>query len=262
MKISRTTFNERRSEIESYFAFIEDIITHKAKLIFPVSYANPDPIAKDIHIELTHTLKANAYLLLYNLVEATMSNAIEEIHEEISLSQVDSVDKLIDPLNETVLKRFHTGKMQRDKHLSHPASKQLLQYWLDEYSHNTKNNKNPLFSGTLDAKRIREIAILYGFSDTTDETQTNGGKSLVSVKSKRNDLAHGHIGFRECGLDLAMTDLTAIKDEVIAYLDAILTNIETYIGNRGFLRPTPAPADRVPLLRRLVNAALNKPCVS
>lgn len=262
MKISRSTFDERRSEIESYFDFIDDIITNKAKLTFPASYSNPVPIEKDISIELTHTLKANAYLLLYNLVEATMSNAIEEIHDEISSCQVDSVDKLIDPLNETILRRFHTGKMQRDKHLSHPASKQLLQYWLDDYAHHTKNNKNPLFSGTLDARRIREIADLYGFSDLTNESSTNGGKKLVEVKSKRNDLAHGHVGFRECGLDLAMTDLTDIKNEVIAYLDEILNNIESYISNRGFLRPPPPKAPPTPLLKRLANAVLNRPCTS
>lgn len=245
MSVTRDTFDQRVVEIEAYFSFVEDVIDRRAALIFPVPIgAKPRTKRKEqrIPIELTHTLKANGFLLLYNLVEATISNAIEEIHDAIGSDASAGTDNLNDALIKTAMARFKSGVMTITDHCKHPASRSLLRYWIEEHKDGIAREKNPLFSGNVDAKKIREVAKNYGFSADTTKRKTKDGKSLVEVKAKRNSLAHGHTAFKECGQEITMTTLLSTKTEVIHYLDEILRNIEGYITAKAYLRPPPPPA--------------------
>lgn len=238
MSVARVLFDERANEIALYFSFIEEIIDRQASLIFPLPIgAKPHTKrkTKPVSIELTHTLKATGFLLLYNLVEATISNAIEEIHVTIE-NEALGTDDLNDALVTRAMTRFKHGAMNISEHCKNPASRSLLRYWIDEHKKGVAEEKNPLFSGNVDAKKIREVAGDYGFSTSTTKRKTKDGKSLVTVKAKRNSLAHGHIAFQECGRDILLQDLVNIKTEVVHYLDEILHNIEDYITNKGYLR--------------------------
>lgn len=243
MSITRDLFNERRAEIEAYFDFLADIIDHRASLLFPVPRGGneDDRVEKPVHIDLSHTLKANGFLLLYNLVEASIGSAIEEIHATIAADAGLGADALIDPLTSNALGRFRAGAMTITQHCMHPVSQTVLRYWLDDHQRSIANNKNPLFSGNIDAKKVREVAEDYGFSHRTSRA-AKGGKRLLDVKSKRNALAHGKVAFKACGQSLAMPELQEIKTEVIRYLDEILANIETYLSAQTYLRVAPIPA--------------------
>ena len=92
-----------------------------------------------------------------------------------------------------------------------------------------------LFSGNVDAREIRKIAEKYGFSYQTDSAKTKDGQSLVDIKDKRNDLAHGHKSFKEVGQGKTIEDLLKIKEEVIEYLRQILLNIAIYLENQEYL---------------------------
>lgn len=239
MSVTRDSFNERVTEIELYFSFVEEVIDRQAALIFPLPIGSKPRTKrkeKKIPIELTHTLKANGFLLLYNLVEATISNAIEEIHETIGSDPAVGTDNLNNSLIKTAMTRFKNGMMKITDHCKHPASQSLLRYWIDEHKDGVEREKNPLFSGNVDARKIRDVAADYGFSAETTKRKTKDGESLVTVKSKRNSLAHGHTAFNECGRGITMPALLAIKTEVIHYLDEILKNIEHYITNKAYLR--------------------------
>ncbi|MDY6993463.1 MAG: MAE_28990/MAE_18760 family HEPN-like nuclease [Pseudomonadota bacterium] len=61
-----------------------------------------------------------------------------------------------------------------------------------------------------------------------------GGSKLLTVKTQRNQLAHGNISFSECGRDHTFIELNNIKNEVINYLEDILNNIENYIDNKAY----------------------------
>jgi hypothetical protein len=55
------------------------------------------------------------------------------------------------------------------------------------------------------------------------------------IVNKRNDLAHGNKSFAEIGKDITVEELLKIKDEVIAYLEQILNNINDYITTQNYL---------------------------
>jgi len=238
MSITRDLFNERRAEIEAYFSFLSDLVDRKAALVFALAPgAMSEPETKPVGIDLLHTLKANGFMLLYNLAEASIGGAIEEIHATIATHTTLHLDALIDPLTQRAMHKFRSGAMTISNHCTYPVSQSVLRYWLDDHQKATTENRNTLFSGNIDAKKVREVATDYGFSVKTGRA-AKGGKRLLEVKSKRNALAHGKIAFKDCGQSLPMTELQEIKTEVIHYLDDILTNVEDYLSNQSYLRPT------------------------
>jgi DNA-binding phage protein len=53
--------------------------------------------------------------------------------------------------------------------------------------------------------------------------------------NKRNDLDHGNKSFAEIGKDITVEELLKIKEEVTAYLEQILNNINQYITGQDYL---------------------------
>ncbi|OQX05810.1 MAG: hypothetical protein BWK80_51675, partial [Desulfobacteraceae bacterium IS3] len=88
--------------------------------------------------------------------------------------------------------------------------------------------KNLDFSGNLDAKKIRELADRFGFDAPRD------GRSLVTIKDKRNHLAHGDYTFSEIGRDYTVKDLDNFKTETFAFLSDAINKIEAFIVNKRY----------------------------
>lgn len=74
-------FNERSREVSKYFMLLKSLEQGTTKLT--MEGMGGIPKIKEIDSELIKTLKASSFLLLYNLVEATMRNAIEAIFNEL-----------------------------------------------------------------------------------------------------------------------------------------------------------------------------------
>jgi len=84
-------FNERVKEVYLYFDFLKDIINKEAKLQFK---NNNKLKTKQINSELTKMLKANFFLILYNLIESSFKKALEKICNEITSDQVQFCDNI------------------------------------------------------------------------------------------------------------------------------------------------------------------------
>jgi len=96
-------------------------------------------------------------------------------------------------------------------------------------------DEKDLFSGNIDARKIKQTANEYGFSSQTDYAKTGKGADLLSIKSNRNDLAHGYKSFAEVGKDKTADELLEIKKKTVSYLREILQNIEQYLSNKEYL---------------------------
>jgi hypothetical protein len=96
-------------------------------------------------------------------------------------------------------------------------------------------SKDELFSGNLDSRKVKETAIEYGFSHSTDYSKTGNGEDLLIIKSNRNALAHGFQSFSEVGRGKSADELLKIKNKTIRYLRQILENIEQYLLNQDYL---------------------------
>lgn len=223
-------FNTRVKEVDDYFIFLTRLIQEKIKLA--VIDSDGESKIENLDLALAKTLKANGFLLLYNLIESTMRNAIEAIFDEFQNKGI-SFDKIKPEIKITILKNlqiyFKSSSVQN-------IHSKISQISIDIITATFEREK--IFSGNVDAKVIRETAEKYGFSHSTDCSKTKNGKNLLVVRENRNHLAHGIKSFEEVGQDKTIEELLEIKEEVVEYLRQILKNIEGYLNNKEYLDST------------------------
>jgi hypothetical protein len=211
-------FVERKREISRYLKFVSSLDTKKIRLADGA--LQRDAYEHSEEHELLKTLKANLFLLLYNLVEATSKNAIEAIFERLSRESV-SFDICRRELKQVVLRNLRV-------HSADQIYGCITSIAIDVVTKTFR--KEQLFSGNVDAREIRKTAKKYGFN-----CPTKNGDELLTVKSNRNDLAHGDKTFSAVGADYDVPRLKKIAMQVFRYLGEFIKNIESYLKAKSYL---------------------------
>jgi len=181
-----------------------------------------------INIRLICTLKANIFLLLYNLIESTMRESINYIHEKIDAKEV-LFNELRDELRKEILRRVKSKNISLDnlcKNIATNISTQILTAsFKDSY----------IFSANIDHQEICKQAKIYGFDTQTDYKDTAHGEPLEKIKRNRNDLAHGNASFSKVGEAYTYQDLNILTTQTIKYLEKIIEHISSYINRQAYL---------------------------
>lgn len=223
-------FRDRCREVKSYV----DFITIMAELKYGyISSLNSNGFPRYPHLkinrELEKTMRANALLLLYNLVEATMSNCVDSIHKAISNENL-GFDELSTELKSITISHFK--RAVRDNHgpvldlEGHPIQIAMV---------NLGYEKHNVFSGNVDCVEIKRTAERYGFaSPDPNKKGRKINKHLRMVKDKRNALAHGRLSFEQCGQEMAPDVLPEVSYQTIVYLRAIIWSVARYIRKQGY----------------------------
>ena len=210
-------YNKRLQEIELYFSTLS-LLDEGTCTISCVDILNREKTL-EIDEDLSKILKANGALLLYNLIEATIRNSIEAIISALNSSNV-TFRELTDDLRKLwINQEFKT--LDKDSILD--LSKKILE---DEML--SLQSECIKISGNIDARKIREIAERFGCE------QVPHGEGLVTIKDKRNKLAHGEFTFTEIGKNYTVGDIIQLKEETKSYLSQVLTKTQNYIANQNF----------------------------
>jgi len=202
----KNTFEQRKTEIETYFNYLNNY--------------NPENADDD----LFKILKSNLLIMLYNLIESSISNAIEEIHNNIHSNTI-SFNLLKEKIKSLIIK--NTKGVNPDTFVS-----KINDIAIDIVKHTF--NKKELFNGNVDRNEINDLGTKYGFNSNTDYNKTKHGDYLITIKNKRNDLAHGIFSFTEVGKEYTIQDLDDMKSTTICYISEILDNIESYLMNKEY----------------------------
>ena len=209
-------FAEREAEVRRYFAFLRTFADNT------VHFSSPVFTAQTERDELFKTLKANGFLLLYNLVESTLKNSIEAIFDELRLRNV-SFDHCRLEVRRLVVRNLK-------KRNADDVVNGLTLISVDLASATFR--KDELASGNVDARLVRDLAQDYGF--TPPQCRSD---ELLTVKTNRNDLAHGQKSFSEVGRDFDLSRLEDIMNQVLDFLKELLGSVEQYIFQKSYLRP-------------------------
>ena len=81
--VFRDEFNNRLAEVNKYFDFLEKIESE-----YKILMNHSKTLSFTIDDELLKILKANGFLILYNLIEATILNSIIAIFDEIKVDNL------------------------------------------------------------------------------------------------------------------------------------------------------------------------------
>lgn len=219
-------FEKRVSEIELFFKHLENLEVKGALLYFPNRIRRK---TQPHNNELIKVLKANVFLLLYNLAESSIKQALTEVYDTISSEQL-VYQNVIDEIKKIWIAQKHDNFRNKGTENIFVAINQLANEIID-----IKFDSAKVISGNVDSRKIREFSIIHGFSDNTHRNAKSGNK-LHLVKTQRNNLAHGTISFAECGRNYGIGQLRDTKYEVILYLRNILRNIDRYLRKRKFAR--------------------------
>lgn len=224
MQNVRDDFDVRSGEILGYLDLINFIEDAGSEITATADSTKKYNITSDVR----KTLKGTVYILLYNLVESTMREAISHIHDSLSSKKIE-YDQLCDSLKKEILRRIKNDTVALDSILFKTKSGLGVNLSIATF------NKKKLFSGNIDRDEIIDKSKIYGFSTSCDYSQTKHGEKLTTIKQHRNDLAHGNVSFSDIGKGVSYSELEKTSLEAIAYLDAIITNIEHYLNSDGFL---------------------------
>ena len=217
-------YQERINEIELYFKALQDLYCTQPRKISYMFYSD----------DFLKILKANALIMIYNLVESSIMGGILEIYDELKTSgySYKDVRKEIQNIwfsfkfNQVYDKTAHYNSY-RDKAV------EIINVILKNQPLEMDRKATDI-SGNLDADKIRQICSEHGITYTI-ESECRGGLVLEDVKNKRNQLAHGTTSFAECGRYYSIEDLEKIKKETIIFLNSILKGMKKYYDDKTFL---------------------------
>ncbi|MCH9019675.1 MAG: hypothetical protein IIA73_04845 [Proteobacteria bacterium] len=230
----KAAFNDKVDEVERYFLFLQSTLEKEVHLLVP---SNGSDKTFRVDEELKKILKANTFLILYNLVESTVRTAIEEIFERLRHDQ-RSYQHIREELKQLWIRDGLKGveRSGGSPHKYRVVAKSLVENAIRNNTVNFDVDNLPI-SGNIDANEIRNLAKKFGFSEKT-HWRAKGGETLLTVKDRRNRLAHGNISFGECGRDFDGKELMRIKSEVIIYLRSFIRNVEKYLAKKQYENST------------------------
>lgn len=213
------TFEERKGEIEFYYSVLVEIDRENSS------------IRTIDNARLFKIMKSNFILMMYNLVESTVSTGMLEIYETIkndSCTYKNVVQELQTIWRDAKVKQVYSSSTELKTYTN--RVKEIV----DDITTSTpfvleKGMLN--INGNLNAGRIKHICddhkIRYNVVDDDNK--------LEEVRRKRNSLAHGDESFSQCARDLTLSDLESIKDIIIRFLQGIIQGMEDYCDNKKYL---------------------------
>ena len=229
MRSVREEFERREKEVNAFFKFLHQTLRTDAKLFFG---RNRTWRHRAIDVSLSKILKSSAYLVLYNLVESTVTLAIRRLNrtmKEEGLTYADAEQRIRDLWVGACLKDLANGA-NHGTYLD--TVRQLVQDVQDGKIAEIPEGFVPV-SGNIDAEKMRELAGAYGFRKNT-LTAERGSRQLWVVKARRNDLAHGEKSFAELSADDTIEDLDGTKNAVFVYLREFIRHVGHHIDRKGY----------------------------
>jgi len=223
-------FDKRIEEINIYFQLLTTI--DKGSCHIHCKAIDGGENVEPIDIELIKILKANGFLLLYNLIEATIRKSIEAIFSAIHLENL-TFQQLSDKLKKLWINQKALPLKEGIDAVTYDKIRSLLENVANSIIDNQimqLKTECVRISGNIDARSIREIAAKIGFEQSKD------GSLLDTIKKKRNHLAHGEFTFGEIGKEFSVNDMIKYKDSACAHLTDVLKNIEDYIASKKFIK--------------------------
>lgn len=216
-------FAQRKDDVDAHFRclkFINKVESHKHKPV--VDTASGVELYVDLQMQCC--MKAQTLVLLYNMVESTICECLNYIYDAVAddgLLYSDLTDKM---------RRMWNASCRRakgpEKDLDE-AAKMPLKVKFQALAINT--------SGSIDIRKIYDAFADHGCA-IAEEKRDECGNSFLTVKSKRNLLAHGNVSFSQCGSNYLYEDLVKMKSDISTFLQIVIDATKEFVEKKEYKR--------------------------
>lgn len=232
--IFRNDFDSKVCEVENYFSFLEKV---EYEYVFLFKKGEEKPFI--INDELFKILKANGFLILYNLIESTILNTVVAIFDEIKQQNLSYTD-----ISEKIRLYWSKHKYKYDETITEKRLFKRFHQIVDEIINNIPIEiiNRIEYGGSLDANKIQKVSNDLGIDFSTKHyyNEDKHGKCLQKIKEYRNSLVHGKKSFSEIGREITYNEIDNIlglknyKDFTIEHLTHFLDSVEEYIKSEKY----------------------------
>lgn len=234
---SELLLRTRAREVLSYLRFLRIAVEKNATITASIAHGQ---LLHRMPRDLTHTLKANLYLLLYSAMEAAFIQLIDEIHDVIG-QNADNVDSLRSELFLQVVRSFKNSQTDvANNTIDAPIGTAVMAFWCQEWKSKTKakDKRTGAISGNVDGMSMHQYLRRYGVvaGDAKRPLPHLTHKALQLAKDRRNMLAHGELGFAELGRNYSVEELIGDARGVFRTLVSIAQEVNRYLLAQGYLK--------------------------
>lgn len=222
-------FEDSKIEIEFYFKFIEKIESGGITL-----NALKESTEDSIDLVLPKILKANAFIMLYNLVESTIKNELWEIFETIKGGNIPYTELRLEIKKMVLLRKTKFDFKTKDETVAVQVI-QIIEKALSDFSEYFPKNKKYIHfeAGNLNIEKIKDTFVSYGLNPIHKNHENQEEAFKITLRN-RNNLAHGDQTFGECGRNYSYQELNNLKTQIFEYLGRTLIEVEDFIDNQRY----------------------------
>ena len=177
----------------------------------------------------TNILKSNLSLMIYNLIEFTVSHLIQTIYDTIkseSLSYTDVNEYIRKIWTRAVLKSINDPNFKVSTFID--KNEEIINKILNRTAIDL-HYRDTVPGGNLGGEDIRDLLKSHGIVPDT-HSENYRPDILNKIKKSRNDLAHGSVSFVEAVRDNSITDIEADLTVILSFLEEIMTNVSDYLN--------------------------------
>lgn len=232
------TYNNRKKEIENFLELMEFLEKKENDRQNGISKFGEFFYSKESNIHLTYQsliniLKSNISLMIYSIIEYTVTNLIDTIYDEIRLNNLSYTDvnqSIKELWRKTILKAINDPNANFNTFLR--KNEEIISMILNHHTLNMYS-RNTLPAGNLDGNSIKEIFAYHGIQIKTNSSNYRPD-ILQEIKENRNNLSHGSISFIEAVREDSLIDIRQKKIFVITFLDELIDTVSFYITNQKY----------------------------
>lgn len=217
-----SNFTKRSNDIEETFnliRFIVNIASHKNQ---PLVDTNGNRLF--VTQEMQCALKAQFLIVLYNIVESTVCDCIYAFYDSIADNELTFAD--ISDEMRTIWRNYLKNKSNPNWNKT-DAELMNMAIRFEDLGTN--------ISGSCDIRKIFEVFSKHGcYLNPTNRSKY--ADSFLTIKNRRNRLAHGNISFSECGSYYMVSDLEKFKNDILNGLLEVVTQSKDFISRQHFKR--------------------------
>lgn len=234
-----TAYEERKEELKEFIEVME-FFEKKEKSRIESGQSEFDQFFHGIdgigfsYQQLINILKSNASLMVYSIIEFTVSNLVQSIYDEIKvqgLSYLEVSESIRKIWREALLKKaandpnasFNTFLKKHEAIIQDILCCKILQV----------TSRQTLPGGNLDGEAIKHTFAAHGIKIYTG-SENFRPDLLESIKNSRNNLAHGSVSFVEAMSQNGIDDIKKTAVKVLLFLDELVDLVKEYIKTQQY----------------------------